>query len=797
MSATWKKALADVTRRKGRTLLVVLGIFVAVFGLVGLTITEDTVSSALAYSVGGHQPDVVVGVKTLDAALLPALRGTTNVTAVQYQTSFLTHWHIRQAPGLLPLAIDSRPDLRHVPINPFQLIAGRLPHRGEIVMEYSDLGLQSFAIGDQMTVDGAWGPVRLRVVGTVRTPGVNPAASGRALGYMSDAGLQHIDGMTAGTTTNGLRLSYAIDIAVRNVAHAPTTATTITHVLRVHRTQVLDVSLPGAIDPSAIQALHGVFSLLRILTLLAAVMSGFLILNTVSTLIVEQTAIIGTMKAIGGTRAAIMRGYLLSVGLYSLLATLSGMTLGLFGGYALAVALAPTVPLAIGSFTLPPEVIPLGLAVGFGVPLLAALLPLWTGTRITVREALSAYGVSAGQGGGLLSRVSRRMTWVPQTVWLGLDGVVRKPWRTALTLLTLCVASICFLTVQTAASSVQATVASVYRPWDADVVVHMPALPLNQARALLRVVPNVRRVDRYAEGSTTTPWGHLDLWGIDPTTRIYRYRLTSGRWLRPGDSNVVLLSVDAAATSGLKIGGTLTVSAGGGTRTWTIIGTVDQTTDTIGGLGAAVTTTDALYQLQGIEQAGQTNLATEVMIQAGDRSGSAVARLTNSVNAAVNGAPAGPASGGAVVARLADVSRRHQQSWNVLYLLLYIAALIVGAAGLVGLANALITSVLERRREIGMWRAMGATGGRVAQVFWTEGLILGGFAWIVSAVCGILPAYTFVRYVRQTVLPTTFVMDASAFLVMLAAIVAMTTLASTLSAARASRMRIADILRYE
>ncbi len=125
------------------------------------------------------------------------------------------------------------------------------------------------------------------------------------------------------------------------------------------------------------------------------------------------------------------------------------------------------------------------------------------------------------------------------------------------------------------------------------------------------------------------------------------------------------------------------------------------------------------------------------------------------------------------------------------------AALIVGAAGMLGLANALVTSVLERRCEIGMLRAMGATGGRIAQVFWTEGLLLGGLAWVVSAVLGIPPAYAFVRYVRQAVLPTTFVVDATAFLVMLGAMLTIAVLASTLSVARASRMRIADILRYE
>ena len=71
MRATWKKSLADVTRRKGRTLLVVLGIFVGVFGLAGITSTEDTLSSAITFTASTPRVDVVVTVNRLDLALLP------------------------------------------------------------------------------------------------------------------------------------------------------------------------------------------------------------------------------------------------------------------------------------------------------------------------------------------------------------------------------------------------------------------------------------------------------------------------------------------------------------------------------------------------------------------------------------------------------------------------------------------------------------------------------------------------------------------------------------------------------
>ena len=116
---------------------------------------------------------------------------------------------------------------------------------------------------------------------------------------------------------------------------------------------------------------------------------------------------------------------------------------------------------------------------------------------------------------------------------------------------------------------------------------------------------------------------------------------------------------------------------------------------------------------------------------------------------------------------------------------------------MLGLANALTASVLERRREIGMLRTMGASGWRVGQVFWSEGLALGGIAWLAGGVIGLPLAYLFVRAFSQLVMPVDFVIDPAAFVVMLVAVVVIATLATITPASRAGRMRVADMLRYE
>jgi putative ABC transport system permease protein len=796
-----------VTRRKGRTLLVVLGIFIGVFGLTAINTAEDSLFAAITFSLSASQPDIVLDVDHLDPALLPTLQAVPNVKAVQYQTIFDTQWHISQVPGHIPMRIVSYPDPHHIPLTPFQLTSGRYPDAGEIVMEYGDLGLQPFSIGDTVTVDTAQGTANLLVVGLARTPGHNPASSGTSEGYMSDAGLAQISaGISTGgtpgvTSSNGLVLSPEIAVTVQN--HANIAAMALQQVLLAHGITVYGnaICTCGHTSPPT-NAIAGVFSLLRLIAIVAVVMSGFLILNTVTTMVAEQTAIIGTMKAAGGTRGTIMRGYLVSVGIYSLLATLPGLVLGLLGGYGLGSFLASSVPIDIGPLVLQWWIVIVGLAVGFGVPILAALVPLWNGTRISVRDALAAYGVSAGTGNGPMARLGLSLTWVPQTVWLGLRGVFRKRWRAVLTLLTLTLAGASFLVVQIASASVTDAVSSVNANIAADIDVGADQpVSLAELRSQLSTESNVQRVERYGPNQTvTTRSGQVQLMAFDPDTQIYHYHLTSGRWLANGETDTALLSDEALATTGLHIGDTLTISDQGNQATLRIIGTIKQSIWDFGCIGALITSVASYNLFRGIPAGPRGDASLDFLIQARDRSPSAVNHLTDDLDGLLNQGQTQNCTqvcGGAAVTPLRAETKRQQQNWYVLYALPYAVALIVGAVGVLGLANALTASVLERQREIGMLRAMGASGWRVGQVFWSEGLALGVIAWLAGGVIGLPLAYLFVRAFSQLVMPVDFVVDPAAFVVMLVAVVSIATLATITPASRASQIRVADMLRYE
>ncbi|HEV2460585.1 MAG TPA: FtsX-like permease family protein, partial [Ktedonobacterales bacterium] len=760
-------------------------------------------------------PDFQLTVDRVDPSLLPGLQAVADVKAVQEVSTFGACWQPVPTGCSISLDIYSAPDLQHIPITPFQLTAGHYPGVGEIVMEQGDQSLHGVGIGDLVTVHVGDQTAQARVVGLSRTPGVDPRTSGDALGYMSDTGLQRLVatlGNPMATGPSGQQTPvYQHHIQVTFKSTSPqiesAAVTALQHVVQAHGVTVLGSGFAPKVDASTLGTIDGVFSLMRTLALVAVVLSALLILNTITTLVAEQTAIIGTMKALGGSRGTIIRGYLVSVGMYSLLATLPALALGLYAGNQLATALAPQIPLQLGPFAVAPWVVALSLVVGLGVPLLAALVPLWNGTRITVREALAAYGVGVGQGRTILARLGTRLTWVSQTIWLGLRGLFRRRWRAALALATLSLAAACFLVVQTATTSVNDTIGAVRAPLSADMTVNFrDPSTYGQIQQQLSALPNVAGVERSGSTHASTPWGTLQVSGYEPDTRLYHYQLTSGRWLQPGDTNVVLLSDAAAQKTGLHAGDTITLtnSFGSSTQlTLTIIGTVRQSIDVLGWIGAAVLPVNTLNELRGIPADRAATSTDEIIVGAQDRSLAAVDRLAGQVSAVVN--PGGASSddpgyysgNGGTVDTFHEYTARRQGDAYILYYLLYALALVVGIVGILGLANALVASVLERRREIGLLRAMGASGRRVAQVFWVESLALGALSWGIGALIGLPLAYAFVQTFAWQVMPVDFYLDPLAFAVMLAAVVAIATLASIVPAWRASRVRIAAMLRYE
>jgi putative ABC transport system permease protein len=91
---------------------------------------------------------------------------------------------------------------------------------------------------------------------------------------------------------------------------------------------------------------------------------------------------------------------------------------------------------------------------------------------------------------------------------------------------------------------------------------------------------------------------------------------------------------------------------------------------------------------------------------------------------------------------------RAQSAFNSLFLGLGVVALIVGA---VGVANTMIISVLERRSEIGLRRALGATREQIRTQFLAESVLLSLAGGAVGIVVGVLATIIYATAKNWTV----------------------------------------------
>ncbi len=782
MRPSTKKILGDIVHRKIRTILTLLGIAIGVMGLSAINLATGQLSHTLAFiSDSAAQPDIQFTTAATDASIASILRQQPGVKIVQSETSVSTRWAIPS--GHYSINIVGLADLQNVQINKFELVEGSLPGPQQIVLESSDRSIAPVHTGDRISVDVAGATRQLTVSGFVRTRG-RPSSLllGSALGYMAQsevASLFHLAGVNT--------------FLVRLVNSSQTDAATkaLSQIFEAHH--ILIVGLTTGYYTQVSSTVNGVLGTMQVLSIIAFLLSLFLVLGTVTTLVTEQFKVIGTMKAIGAERRQVINHYARLVLTYGFVGTLLGLILGLVGGYYLVTYLGGLLNLDIGSLEISPLLLLLSGLIGIVVPLLASVVPIFIGTRITVQQALSNYGLdsgNAGQGTGWARFARASFGFFPQTIQVGIRNLFRKRWRTVLTLCTLAVAGMAFLSVQITSYSFTTFLSQVFDTYHFDIVVSVPTpQPYAKLQQIISRVPGVKQTENLSWSSVTTPWGRAFLTGVQPDTQLYRRQLLTGRWFADGDQNAVLISKDAAEKSGLKVGDTITVHDSLHSANWHIIGIVTDYNgigqNSFGVILAPITLTNAFHHLP-------ADYSQVVMIQSTNSNQSAINALATRVDAAMSAAGLLPGESTAQQEILQNETR-----YNVVYALLYVVALIIALVGAIGLFNTLAMNVFERQREIGILRAMGARTQNILQIFGAEALSLGLFSWLLAIVFGLPAAYGFVILLGKLLLPVPFAFNLPGLIWLLLFILVVATLASAGPVFGSARLKAVQTLHYE
>lgn len=606
----------------------------------------------------------------------------------------------------------------------------------------------------------------------------------------------------------------------------------------------------GSEFASALEAANYIYNMFGII---AIVMGGFIIFITFRTIIVERRRDIGMLRAIGASRKTIL-GMLLTE---SLVLGVIGTGAGMLAGYAMAAGLLIGMRPIIESFmritvsgpSFAPWVFVLSAGMGIGITLLAGLFPALAAMRVSPLEVLRpslaeverrSAGRSAIAGvvlivaafatlvtgsvgmaalgillflvglvligpaliypiarifGGLLSLIFAREGQIAQ------GNLTRQPGRAAITAsaitigLSLLVAMGGLLTTLVGGMGgwVDKTLGSDYLFMPQSLILgggNIGAGP--QLVEEIKAVPGVGPTTTLRQATTRIDGTDVQLIGIDPVT----YPQVSGLIFSAGDESTVygkmengrLIIVNGifAAQNGVTVGDTLTLQTPGGTQAYEV----------------AAVAGDFLNFKLATGYISQANLVQDF---------NETADLLVMVDRAA-GADGTPAlSEEAVQSTLQTIARDYPAftfyslaEWQVemgntlaVFNGMYVLLIILAVPSLIALINTLAINVLERTREIGTLRAVGATRRQVRRMITAESLLLSATGTLFGLLAGLWLSYILVGAMNLIGLIFPFAFSYAGVILAIATGLGFGILGAMVPARQAAQLDIVRALAYE
>ena len=786
----WNKVWRDMARHRARSLLVVAAVAI---GLVGAGAVLNAWALVQRATELGYQASLPVSaslsVDRLDAALLADVRALPGIAAARARR---TQPAAVQSGGswraALIVAID---DFEAPGIGRLQADGGHWPPReGELVIERSSLEFSGASVGEPLALklSGQTEAHSVTVGGLVRDVSLAPGWMEHVVyGYASSATLQKL-GAPAGFNELQIRVADASAdrAAVRRIA-ATVKARLVQAGVRVG---TVDVPEPGehihAAQMDSLLMTQGAFGVLALLV------CAFLVVNLIHAMLASQAREIGVMKVLGASAGQIAALYLSQALLLGLLASLLALPAALFIGREYAGLKAEMLNFPIDGYAVPWWAIALQLAVGALLPVAAAALPVRRACSMSVGAALRDIGIVAPGQALAARRWTGATRWLPRPLLLAIGNAFRRRQRVVLTLLALASGGAVFLGAANLRTAVLGSVDLLYAAQAFDVSLRLSEpQPAAALEAAARAVDGVTQAEAWRGKRATlietddSSGDSFALIGLPPASALLKPVLIEGRWLRDGDAHTLVVNRSwLRSRPALKPGSTLVLNIDGQTQRWTLVGSIDA-----GPQPLAYTARASLDVLSGDTRATSLVVATQ---QHGTASQlDVIQRLRAAL-----------AEAGMVVAssQLQSEGRRVAED-HLLMVVDFLGAMawVMIIVGGMGLASTMSLAVLERQREIGVLRAIGARNGTIMTMVQVEGLVIVALAWLVSlplsVPMSVLLAEAFGRIMFP--LPTPYLPGALAALRWLALMALIAVLACAWPARRASRVPAARALSYE
>ena len=796
----WNKVLSDLWSNKVRSLLVIASIAVGLFAIGMIASLFYYLAQDMRASYAQVNPaNVLIRVAGYDEDYLDHVKAVPGIKEVEGAAVYGLRLRVGQD-EYVPIEVHAIPDFDGMNINRVERVAGAWPPADkQIVLDKNKLADTRAHIGDQLELRLPSGAVRkMKLVGVIQdqTIGADSGGSGFFMapvqGYITYDTLEWLE--------RPLLLNQVYATVAENpedLAHLRSVADLLVEDFDADSYEVLNSTVRGRTGHPIASYLNAIGGVLIVLGLLVVFLSAFLITNTLSALLNQQIQQVGVMKTVGATRTQVNGIYFVLILAFSLIALAISIPLANQAAYWEHRFLANQLNFIPQGYRVIPQAVFLQVVIALIVPQLAGVFPILHGTRISIQEALNG----AGNQGDLQNRAFARLVRVrglSRPMLISIRNTFRRRLRLALTLLTLVLGGAIFISTFNVRASIDDYMDQLRKYFVADVnLTFTQPYRIREIEQVARQLPGVESVEGWSAARAEivkadgAPGENVQLLGPPAGSPLIEPMLIAGRWIEPGDENAIALSETFMEDfPGLRVGDTLRLKVDGEQTAWVVVGFFKFAGKDAGLL--AYTGYDYLSSLT-----GSSGKALTFRVVAGDgrHTLEAQKQLGRLIEAHFNrlGFQIADVRAGK------DLEGSTTQGLNTLTTFLMIMATLMAVVGSIGLMGTMSLNVMERTREIGVMRAIGASDKIITRMVIVEGLIIGLISWLAGCLLSVPIGKLLSDVISSAIFsaPIAFSFILTGVVIWLALVLLLSVLASILPARNAARLTIREVLAYE
>ena len=792
----WAKVLIDLWDSKLRTFLVVASIAVGVFTVGTIASTYLILSNDMNVSYAASNPaNIEIWTDPFDESFLTTIKNIPGVKEAEGR--FIMDVQVsRDGDDWVSLDLVAIEDYASADINLRNPVEGaKVPGEREVIVIKNNFNDSGIFLGDDIQIQLTSGAVRtLPVVGTA-----TEQSAGRtdfmALphGYIN---MNTLAWLEAPESFNRLMVTVSGDSDSEEVFQQ--VSGSIEDKIEKSGRTVYRTRLGKTNEHPMSSLILAILGVLLALGILVVLLSSSLIANTLNALLTQHIRQIGVMKLVGARSFQILGMYLMLILAFGIIAALIAIPLGAIGGYLFAEFVASQASITLQGFRFFPQVVLLQVAIALLVPLGAGFIPVNSGSKTNVRRAISGNRPGEqGSNANWFNRLLGKMAWISRPVLLSIRNTFRRKGRLALTLFTLIIGGAIFIAVFNVSVSMEQYIEQLGKYFIADISVNFDRpYRVSEIEQIVLQVPGVESVEGWsaAVGEIIASDGNenddITILAPPAETKLIHPEMITGRWIYPGEKNTLVVSDGIwEFYPDLQPGDTLPMEVQGKREAeWTVVGIFRFTSmlDTVFAYADYAVISDIL---------NTSNRSFSYRVVTDEHTWERQQEVSIALNRFLRerGYQVGEVEAG--LATLRDAS----EMISILIAFLLIMAMLTALVGSIGLTGTMGMNVLERTREIGVMRAIGAVDLKIINSVIIEGMLIGLISWVFAVLASFPISFLLLRIISTSMLnaPIDLALTPLGSGIWLLVVTMLAVLASVLPARSAARLTIREVLAYE